>query len=74
MDPHSFFLDPDPVVLLNADPAAFELRIRIQLNKICNILTYKELIKTKIARQSLFTSFFHKSFLRDPDPQFCLRE
>ena len=36
MDPDSFFADPDPAVLLNAnpDPAAFLMRIRIQLNKI----------------------------------------
>ena len=31
VDPHSFFTDPDPAVLLNADldPAAFKMRIRI---------------------------------------------
>ena len=45
MDPHSFFADPDPDVLLNADlnPAAFFMRIRIQLEKICNKLPYEEL-------------------------------
>ena len=37
MDPHSFFADPDPPVLFNADPdpAAFLMLIRIQLHKIC---------------------------------------
>ena len=34
MDPHSFFVDPDP--------AAFLLRIRIQLKKICNKLPYED--------------------------------
>ena len=35
-DPHSFFADSDPAVLLNADPdpAAFLMQIRIQLKKI----------------------------------------
>ena len=45
VDPHTFFSnpDPDPAVLLNADPdtAAFKMRIRIQLNKICNKLPYE---------------------------------
>ena len=33
VDPHSFFADPDPAVCLNAqpDPAAFSMRIWIQL-------------------------------------------
>ena len=36
-------------VLHNADPdpAAFSMRIRIRLNKICNKLPYEELKKTK---------------------------
>ena len=38
--------DPEPAVILNADPgpAAFLLRIRIQLEKMCtgNKLPYKE--------------------------------
>ena len=42
VDPHYFFADPDPAVLLNVDPdpdlAAFIMWIRIQLNKICNQL------------------------------------
>ena len=37
--------DPDPAVLLNADPfpnpASFLMRIRIQLKKICNKLPYE---------------------------------
>ena len=35
-NPHSFFADSDPAVLLNADPdpAAFLMQIRIQLKKI----------------------------------------
>ena len=37
MDPHSYFADPDPTVLLNADPGpvafSVRMRIRIQLNK-----------------------------------------
>ena len=42
VDPHSFFVDPDPAVFLNADPdpAAEKRRIRIQLNKICNSPAY----------------------------------
>ena len=37
MDPHSFFADPDLGVFLNVDPgpAAFLMRIQIQLNIIC---------------------------------------
>ena len=44
MDPHSFFADPDPAVLLNADPdpAAFLMRIRIHLSKMCTKLPYEE--------------------------------
>ena len=34
MGPHSFMADPDPAVLLNADPAAFLMRIRVKL-KLC---------------------------------------
>ena len=36
VDSHSFLADPDPSVLLNADPdpAAFKIRIRIQLKQI----------------------------------------
>ena len=44
VDPHTFFSnpDPDPAVLLTADPdtAAFKMRIRIQLNNIGNKLPY----------------------------------
>ena len=44
MDPHSFFADQDPGVLLNAepDPAALVLRIGIQLYKLCKKLPYEE--------------------------------
>ena len=48
MDPHSFFANPDPAVLLNADPgpdpdpAAVLMRIRIQLNKISKQLPCEE--------------------------------
>ena len=55
MDLHSVFADPDPAILLNADPdpAAFLMRIRIQPNKICNTLPNEELKKTKkIAQKS----------------------
>ena len=38
MDPHSYFADPDPTELLNADPGpvafSVRMRIRIQLNKL----------------------------------------
>ena len=45
VDPHSFFADPDPAVLLNADPdpAARKMRIRIQPKKICNKVLYEVL-------------------------------
>ena len=38
VDLHSFFADPDPAVLLIADPdpAAYKMRIRNQPNNICN--------------------------------------
>ena len=39
MGPHSFMADPDPAVLLNADPAAFLMRILIQLKQsLCQII------------------------------------
>ena len=44
VDPHSFFADPDPAVLLNAvpDPAAFFKRIQSQLKKNCSKFPYEE--------------------------------
>ena len=45
MDPHSFFADPDPAALLNADPdpaVFFLMRIRLQPNKIFNKLPNKK--------------------------------
>ena len=49
VDPHSFFVDPDPATLLNADadpdPAAFLMQIWIKLNKICIKLPYEDLKK-----------------------------
>ena len=40
VDPHSFFTDPDPAYLFTADPdpAAFSIRIRIQLKNFVKIL------------------------------------
>ena len=50
MDPHSFFADPNPDVLLNADPdpAAFRMRIQIQPKK-----NYNKLLDTKLNRQKI---------------------
>ena len=46
MDPHSFFANPNPVNFLNVDPdpdpAAFKMRTRIQLKRICEKLPFKE--------------------------------
>ena len=49
MDPHSFFADPDPAFLHNADPdpAAFLMRTLIQLNKICKNCWYLYLMKRR---------------------------
>ena len=54
VDQHSFFTDPDPAVLFNADPdqAAFLKRNRIRLKQMCKELPYEygsflELEKTK---------------------------
>ena len=57
MDPHSFYADPDPAFHLNADtdPAAFQMRIRIQPNKIFNKLLHEELKKTQKIAQKLKT-------------------
>ena len=43
VDQHSFFADPDPAFLFNADPdpAAFSIRIWIQIRKK-NFLPYAE--------------------------------
>ena len=45
VDPHSFFADLDLAVFLNADldPAAFLIRIRIQLKQICEKLPFEEI-------------------------------
>ena len=58
VDPHSFFADPDPAVLLNAvpDPAAFFKRIQSQLKKIgANFLmkSFPKLKKAKTIAQKL---------------------
>ena len=52
MDPHSFLADPDSAVFLNAvpDPAAFLMRIQIQL-QICEKLLLKRFYKVKNTRK-----------------------
>ena len=67
MDPHSFFTDPDPAVSFNGDPdpAAFSMRIRIQLKNIVKKLPFKEsaiVEKTKKKKTMELVQIYSKNF------------
>ena len=66
MGPHSFMADPDPAVLLNADPAAFLMRIRVKL-KLCLKFLNTIAIITGTNFLTILMLFFNFSLL-DPDP------